>query len=197
MCSIAHFYGSNLPLSTCHSQSRLDNLPEKPILFLLCRWIQQSFFVCWYFRYISLTLFCFQIDIFNHNTLIYGSFSIPWIFDYILSLISSLVPASTRICSNLNSINWINDWQKLIKSDSNNWLLALVVYITQLSVINVCSEEEFLVSIPSFPQSAAVLLCQLCRVIDSLNICLILINIEMSFSLSLTHFTYIPHWDIW
>lgn len=101
-----------------------------------------------------------------------------------LPLISSLVPASTRICSNLNSINWINDWQKLIKSDSNNWLLALVVYITQLSVINVCSEEEFLVSIPSFPQSAAVLLCQLCRVIDSLNICLILINFEMSFSLS-------------
>lgn len=107
VCSIAHFYGSNLPLSTCHSQSRLDNLPEKPILFLLCRRIQQSFFVCWYFRYISLTLFCFQIDIFNHNTLIYGSFSIPWIFDYILSL------SSHRLCQHQHE--FVPIWIALIE----------------------------------------------------------------------------------
>lgn len=117
----------------CHSQSRLDNLPEKPILFLLCRWIQQSFFFGISGISHSLTHLLACSLLFPNRYLQPQHFNL-WLFldsmNFRLHSLSSSLASSARICSNLNSINWINDWQKLIKSDSNNWLLALVVYIT-------------------------------------------------------------------
>lgn len=87
----------------------------------------------WYFRYLSLTHLLACSLLFPNRYLQPQHFNL-WLFldsmNFRLHSLSSSLASSARICSNLNSINWINDWQKLIKSDSNNWLLALVVYIT-------------------------------------------------------------------